>query len=165
VALPILGPVRQFGGTLVALTLAAILAACGGSYTKRDFVARADAICTSTLRETRSITPPSLSGGADAVGALAQDLDKLVPVVRSQAAQLRALKRPPGNASDRAALERYLGAVSEVATQYEQLGAAAERGDAQAVASAEAALRASPIASLAAAYGLSSCGSAAGTGV
>jgi len=150
----------------MALTLAAMLAACGGSYTKRDFIARADAICTSTLRETRSIAPPSFGGAAgQQLGALAQYLETLVPVVQTEARQLRALQRPPGDARDRAALERYLGAVTQVAAQYEQLAGAAKRGDAQGVASAEAALRASPVASLAASYGLSSCGSAAGTRV
>jgi hypothetical protein len=86
-------------------------------------------------------------------------------VVQSEARQLRALKRPSGDARDRAALERYLGAEAQSASTYRELAAAANGADAHGVASAEAALRASPVASLAAGYGLRVCGSAGSTSV
>jgi len=127
------------------LMLAALVAGCGAD-TKGDFVARANAICASTVRETRSIAPPSFTHSkAQQLRALAGYLASVLPVVQSEATQLHALRRPTEVAHDRAALARYLSAVA--------------RG----VASAEAALRASPVTSLAAAYGLRSCGSPGAT--
>jgi hypothetical protein len=150
---------RSVGGTCALLTLTALLAGCGSSYTNGDFVARANAICASAVRQTRSIAAPS---AARAVGhqmsALADYLAQVVPVLQSEASQLRALRRPTEDASARATLARYLEALAQAAGDYRALAAAAKRGDAQGVASAEAALRASPVASLAASYGLHSCG-------
>jgi hypothetical protein len=145
--------------------VASIAAGCGGSgYTKQDFIARANAICTNALRQTRSITPPSgaqASPGQDA--ALISYLSSVVPVLDSEASQLRALPRPPGDASEQAALKHYLAAVSQTVAYYKQLAAAAKRGDDQAVASAEAALGASPVYTLATNYGLRSCGTPGAT--
>jgi hypothetical protein len=150
--------VRVVGGTCALLILTA-LAGCGSSYTTRDFVARADAICASAVRQTRSIAAPSLTASAaPELSALADYLAQVVPVVQSEAMQLHALRRPTEDAPARAALARYLGALAHAAGDYGQLAAAARRGDAQGVASAEAALRASPAASLAAGAGLHSCG-------
>ena len=56
-------------------------------------------------------------------------------------------------------------AQAEVVAEYRRLAAAAKRGDAQGVASAEAKLQASPVAALAAQYGLHACGTPGGTGV
>jgi hypothetical protein len=150
----------RFCGLLAA---AALLSACGGSsYTKADFVARANAICTKTLNETRAITQPSST--AQPGGALAAYLGKLVPLLQSEADQIRALKRPPGGAAqDRRTLSQYLAAVGQVVAAYHQLEAAAKRGDAQAIAGVEATLRANPAADLAASYGLRSCGTPGAT--
>jgi hypothetical protein len=148
------------------VALAAGLAGCGGSYKKSDFVARANGICVNAVRATRSIAPPAAGGTTrQQQAALAQYLDKLVPVVQSEATQIKALKRPPGSAADHAALDRYLTALARSATDYQRLATAAHQGDVQAVAGAQAALRANPVAALATAYGLSSCGNATGTGV
>ncbi len=137
--------------------LAALLAGCGGSsYTKSDFIARADAICTKTLRQTRAITPPP--SASQPGGALAAYLGQLVPLVQSEAGQVRALRRPPGSDRDRLTLSQYLTALAQVAAAYRRLEAAAKSGDTQAVANVEATLRASPAASLAATYGLRICG-------
>jgi hypothetical protein len=146
------------------LALAGVLAGCGSSgYTKSDFIARADGICTSTLRQTRALVPPAstLRPG----GALAVYLGQLVPLVQSEADQLRALKRPPQSARDGATLTAYYGALAQNAESYRQLEAAAKRGDTQTVTDVEAALRASPIAALAASYGLRSCGTPGSTSV
>jgi hypothetical protein len=144
------------------LALAAVVAGCGGSgYTKSDFVARADAICTSTLRQTRALAPPASTSQPG--GALAAYLGQLVPLVQSEADQLRALKRPPGNARDGAALTAYYAALAKIVANYRQLEAAARRGDTQAVTDVEATLRASPVAALAASYGLRSCGTPGST--
>lgn len=142
---------------LAPLALVALVAACGGGgYTKSDFVARANAICASSLRQTRAIAPGT---------PLAAYLTAVVPVVQSEADQLRALRFPPGTARDRATLSSYLAAIAQVAADYRQLEAAAKRGDSQAVSDLEATLRASPAATLAAGYGLRSCGTPGSTSV
>ena len=144
------------------LALVALVAGCGGSgNSKSDFVARADAICTSTLRQTRAVVPPASTSQPG--GAQAAYLAEVVPLVQSEADQLRALKRPSGNAHDSATLTAYFTALGEVVAAYRQLEAAARRGDAQTVAGVEATLRASPVAELAASYGLRSCGTPAST--
>jgi hypothetical protein len=139
-------------------------AACGGSYTKRDFIARADAICASSLRDARAIGPQSPGGAAGASNAaLSGFIAKLLPVVETEASQLRALPRPPQSARDRATLDRWIAALAQEVDEYRQLAMAAKRGDVQGVASAEATLRASPAAALATTYGLRACGTPGGT--
>jgi hypothetical protein len=144
--------------------VAVLLSACGGGggNTKADFVARANAICTKTLNQTRAITPPSST--AQPGGALASYLGQLVPLVQSEADQIRALKRPAGGtAGERRMLSQYLAALGQVVVAYRQLEAAAKRGDAQAIADVEATLRDNPAADLAASYGLRSCGTPGAT--
>ena len=146
------------------LALAVMVAGCGGSgYTKSDFVARADAICTSTLRQARALTPPASTPQPG--GALAAYLGQLVPLVQSEADQLRALKRPSGNSRDSATLTAYYAALAQIVANYRQLEAAAKRSDTQTVTDVEATLRASPIADLAASYGLQSCATPGSTSV
>ena len=152
---------RRLEAIVVVCSLAALLAGCGSKYTKSDFVARADGICTNAVREIRSLNPPSAATG-QGLRALSQYLDKLLPIVQSEASQIRALKRPSG---DHAALDRYLSAQAEVVAEYRRLASAAKRGDAQGVADAEAKLQASPVAALAAQYGLRDCATPGGTGV
>lgn len=140
-----------------AILIACLAAGCGGSkYTKSDFITRADAICTNALRQSRSIP-----GGSE----LPTYLGDLVPVLRAEETQLRALPRPPGTAHDRAALERYYAALSHVVQDYQRLAAAAKRGDQDAVTGLEADLQASPVYSLASSYGLRSCGTPGSTAV
>lgn len=137
-------------GALGALA-AVLVAGCGSSYTKSDFVARADAICAGSLREVRASPTPS--------GGLARYMATVLPIVESEASELRALRPPPESAGDRELLERYRAALAGAATAYRQLASAADRGDPQGVADAEAALRANPVDSLALSYGLRTCGS------
>ncbi len=144
------------------LALAALAAGCGSAgNTKSDFIARADAICTKTLRQTRAIATPASTSQPG--GALAAYLGALVPIVQSEADQLRALKAPSGTARDRVTLSQYFGALGEVVMAYRRLEAAAKRGDAQTVADVEATLRTSPVAALAASYGLRTCGTPGAT--
>ena len=152
---------RRLEAIVTVLSLAALLAGCGSKYTKSDFAARADGICTNAVREIRSLSLPSAAGG-QGLRALSQYLAKALPIVQSEASQIRALKRPSGN---QAVLDRYLSAQAEVVAEYRRLAAAAKRGDAQGVASAEAKLQSSPVAALAAQYGLHDCGTPGGTGV
>lgn len=141
----------------VLAATSAMAAACGGgSYTKRDFVVRADAICASELRQARSI------GSGKALSAY---LAAYVPVLQAEESQLEALRRPPGPARDRAALERYFTALSQAVAEYRQLAASVKTGDNQGVANAEAVLGASRVYSLATAYGLGSCGTPSSTSV
>lgn len=143
---------------VVAVPALALLVAGCGSYTKHDFVVSANAICASTVRATRAVPPPSFTTSkTQQLSALAGYLAVVSPIVQSEAKQIRALRRPTVNARTDAALSRYLGALGKVADDYKQLAAAAKQGDAQAVASAEAALRGSPISSYAQSYGLRSC--------
>jgi hypothetical protein len=152
--------VRPLVRTACALAVALTIAACGHTYTKADFIARADAICASAIEQIRSVPPPSFgSSQAQQMSGLSLYLAKVVPIVESEAAQLRGLHHPGGSASERADLERYLTAVSQAASDYKALSAAASRQDPQGVANAEADLRASPVGSLAATYGLRTCGS------
>jgi hypothetical protein len=144
------------------VALAALVAGCGsGAYTKSDFVARANAICTSTLRKTRALPPPASTSQPG--GAPAAYLGQLVPLVQSEANQLRALKRPSDNARDSATLTAYYTALEQVVENYQQLEAAARRGDTQTMTEVEATLRGSPVATLAASYGLRSCGTPGST--
>jgi len=151
----------------VALIIALVAGGCGASaYSKSDFVARADAICAATLRQTRSVSPSgSAQAGSSSDGALSAYLSSVVPVLESEASQLRALRRPPGTKSDQATLARWYAALAQSVSDYRQLAAAAKRGDDQGVADAEAALGASPVYSLAASYGLQSCGTPGTTAV
>jgi hypothetical protein len=151
-------------GVVAVAAVVAVVAGCGGSgYTKSDFVARADAICTGTLRQTRALVPPASTSQPG--GPLAAYFGQLVPLVQSEADQLRALKRPPGNARDSATLTEYENALAQIVANYRQLEAAARRGDTQTVTDVEATLRASPAAALATSYGLRSCGTPGSTSV
>jgi hypothetical protein len=147
------------------LVLAVVLSACGGSgYTKSDFIARADAICAGAVRQTRSIAPPGVAqAGSGQDRALAAYLGSVVPVLESEASQLRALRRPPGNDGELATLNRWYTALAQSVVYYKQLAAAATSGDDQSVADAEAALGASQVYSLAASYGMRSCGTPGAT--
>lgn len=155
--------VRVPGGVLALLALAAALIGCG-SYTKRDFIARADAICASTLRQTRLIAPPSFTQDkAQRLRALAGYAQQVLPLIRSETTQLRGLRRPSQATADRDALTRYLAAAEGVAVDYRDLSTAAAKNDAVGVARAEAALSTSQVGSLAARYGLRTCGTAGAT--
>jgi hypothetical protein len=148
---------RRLAAISGTLALAVSVAACGGSaYSRHDFITRADAICAGALRQARSIAPGT---------ALPTYLAQYVPVLESEATQLRALRRPPDTAHDRATLTHYFAALGETIAQYRQLAAAAKSGDEQAVTNAEAALGASSVYSLATSYGLTSCGTPGSTAV
>ena len=66
---------------------------------------------------------------------------------------------------ERLTLSQYLAALGQVAVAYRQLEAAAKRGDAQAIANVEATLRDNSATTLAASYGLRSCGTPGSTSV
>jgi hypothetical protein len=146
----------------IALAIVAgTLGGCGSSgESKSDFVARANAICETAVRDVRDVTLPSASGGGTSPSALSRYLHTVTPVVEGEVKQLRALPRP---AADRALLDRYLNALASSAAQYRVLDEAARHRDRAALAGAVGALRASPAAQLAARYGLAECAGSAGT--
>jgi hypothetical protein len=149
---------------IAALALCSVLAGCGATYTKRDFIARANAICASALQQARSIPPPSVGGSAGQTDrALGAYLARLLRVVQTEVRQLRSLPRPTGAARDRTTLERWLEALGQDLGSYRALATAAQRKDSAAVASAEGALRASRADVLAARYGMNACASPGGT--
>jgi hypothetical protein len=153
------GSGASLGRIVPLLAIAAVLAGCGGGTTKADFVARADAICANTVRQTRSIPPPSFTHSASQrLSALAGYLAVVLPIEQTETNQIHALPRPTQDARARAALTDYLAALTKAVSEYGELTAAAKRGDAQGVANDEAALRANPVASLATSYGLRTCG-------
>jgi hypothetical protein len=149
------------GLAALALTVAALaLSACGSSgESKQDFIARADAICNNATRDLRNVAAPATSGTVT-LRALAKYLAAVVPIVATEAKQLKALPRP---AADEAALRRYLAAVTATAAHYKGLAVAARTGDQQAISSATAALQADSSSRLAAAYGLKECAGPTGT--
>ncbi len=149
---------RFAGGTAAVLLIAGVLAGCGSTYTKADFVASANAICSEAVRASRSLPPPSAGATqAEQLQALARYLEQLVPIVENEVSQIRKLQRPTGPPQQESKLSLYRTALARAGAQYRQLEAAAKAGDAAGVASAEAALRTNPVASLAGSYGLSSC--------
>jgi hypothetical protein len=146
-------------GWLLAV-IAASLCGCGSSpVTRRDFVARANAICEATLRSVRNVPPPSTTGSVSP-SDLARYVRAVIPIIESELRQLRSLPRPP---ADREAIGRYLTALEGVVSHYRALGAAAGAGDRQGMANALAALQASPAGDLAARYGLIACAGSSGT--
>ncbi len=147
------------------LVAAGVLLAACGEYTKQDFIARADAICTTTVRATRLIDPPSFShAGGGRLQGLAAYSAKVLPLVQAEATQLRGLPRPTGGAAaDRSTLTSFLGRFTALVGDYRDLQTAATKSDAPGVARAESALTLSPVGSLAARYGLRSCGTAGAT--
>ena len=135
--------------------------ACGShTATKQDVIARANAICSASVRDVRSVAPPAAGDGT--LASLSAYLQKVLPIVEKEGGDTRALPRP---ARDRALLTRYIAAVTAAEQQYRAAAAAAARNDRAAVAQALSALRSSPATTLARQYGLSRCSAAAGTGV
>jgi hypothetical protein len=145
---------RPFTATFAAVAVAIALAACGSSYTRQDFVDRANGICANSTSQTREIAQ---SGAPQSNRALAAYLRQVLPIVQQQASQLRALRRPPGSDADKAALDRYLSALDGEVAATKRLRAAAARGDGDGVSAAESDLQSNQAASLAAKYGLKSC--------
>ena len=151
--------VRHIAATLAACLIALVATACGGSGTsKKDVIARGNAICSSAVSSARAVVPPAKGTGSGS--ALAGYFKQLEPIVAHEVSQLRKLPHPD---ADKAVLNQYTAAVTKAGTTYKALAAAAQRGDIAGVAKYLGELRASPAQSLAQKYGMSQCAAAAGT--
>ncbi|MFZ0039675.1 MAG: hypothetical protein WAK93_00080, partial [Solirubrobacteraceae bacterium] len=145
---------------LVATAALALVACGGGATSKKDVIARANAICADAVRDIRATPAPA--GGQISLPALATYLRQVLPTVKKEVASLRALPRPTQN---RALLNSYLAAVAASGSDYEALAKAAARGDRAGVSQALEALQTNPDESLARRYGLAQCAGSTGTSV
>lgn len=142
----------------ITAVLAVALAGCGSSYTRRDFVQRADGICLATTRAVRSLPSPAFTGTAEQQRrSLGRYLARVAPLVQKQARRLSALPRPPGGSHEQKSIGRWLTAAHESADLLAHLAYVARTGDASAVADADAQLAAVPVVHLAANVGARSC--------
>src|SRR5712691_3183540 len=75
-----------------------VLAACGGSsrLSKDEFTKKADAICAKYDAKAKAAT----QGATASPKALAKSIDKLIPLVKKEAGELKDLK-PPKDLQDR----------------------------------------------------------------
>jgi hypothetical protein len=132
-----------------------VVAACG-SATKKDVIARANAICATAQRDLRALTPPA---GAS-MSELAAYFGHVVPIVETEAKQVGALPRPQ---QDLVVLNSWIHNVTIAAGEFRALLTAARLGDRAAVNTALAALRTNHDTELAARYGAGICAASAGT--
>ena len=145
---------------LVAVTLAG----CGGTISRHAYIQRADAICGVALRSVRSVPPPQLTGSARMRAvSLGTYLARVVPFLRRELKALGALPRPSQRPASARVLHRYLVALRQSVTQFDNLAAAATFGKTALVSSAELALAGNAVPKLAAQYGLADCSSSAPT--
>ena len=132
---------------------AALIGGCGGhTATRKDVIARANAICFSAQQAARSVASPG--AGATDTKALAAYFDKVAPIVAKEARQLAALPRPQQR---QATLNHYVDAVGASVADYRAAARAAAAGDGGGVTQALAKLQSSGATRYARAYGLTQC--------
>ena len=144
---------RAFAPPLITVVVAALITGCGGhAATRKDVIARANAICFSAQQAARSVASP----GAAATGtkALAVYFNKLTPIVVKEAGQLAALPRPEQR---QATLNHYVDAVDASVADYRAAARAAAAGDDGGVTQALARLQSTNATRYARAYGLTQC--------
>jgi hypothetical protein len=135
-----------------------LVAACGSTYTRADFIRRADGICLSTTRALRSLTPPQFTGSAvQQQLSLSRYLARVSPLVSAESRRLAGLPKPPGRPADAALLQRWLRAVHDSASDIHVLGDSERAGDPAFIAAARTALGALPVVKLASRYGMKAC--------
>ena len=158
-----LGGIRErLSSAVVTVALVCALAGCG-AYTKRDFVAQANAICASAVRQARAVIPRQTSGSTVGTAAVDRYLLRADAILESEARGLRSLRRPAQTEGQRGELRAYLDALTLVVADYGQLAAAARRRDGKAINRLESALQATGLDALAARYGLNACALPSGT--
>ena len=138
-------------GRLAIVAAAATITGCGGhSATRKDVIARANAICFTAQQAARSVA----SRARQTPKALAAYFDKVVPIVAKEARQLAALPRPQQR---QATLNHYVDAVGASVADYRAAARAAAAGDAGGVTQALARLQSTEATRYAQAYGLNQC--------
>jgi hypothetical protein len=147
--------VTRVASSAVVVAVALVLAGCG-SASKKDVIARADAICAGTQRDLRALTPPTGSS----LSALASYFGQVVLITDNEATQVHKLPRPK---QDLAALDRWIQSVQLAAGDFRALASAAKLADRQAFDTALAALRTSDETGLAERYGARVCAASSGT--
>ncbi len=160
-------PIR-LSALATTVSAAAVIAGCGGhTVTKRDVVARGDAICFQSLQSIRSIPPPRFTGNAPAsfsdpryLISFAKYANAVRPILAREIEQLRTLPRP---SVDRATLNALLNAIAQEGDDYHAIVRAASAGDVEATMSALARLAANPARRLARRYGFRQCTGVGGT--
>ncbi len=159
------GRLGSSGVSRAALALLAglVIAGCG-SYTKADYVQRAEGICTSTLDAVRRLAPPDQSGStAHRDSSLTAYLNRVLPLMQRQLKRLRALPRPSQSQIQERALNAYLAGLRSSVAQFIVLTAAARSSTAGVVNSIAASLATEQLSRLARAYGLKTCSSSGAT--
>jgi hypothetical protein len=152
---------RAHAIALAVLIGAALIGGCGGhTATRKDVIARANAICFTAQQAARSVASPA--AGPTDTKALATYFDKVTRIVAEEASQLAALPRPKQR---RRTLDRYVNAVGASVADYRAAARAAATGDDGGVTKALAKLQSGGATGYARAYGLMQCtGSASAAG-
>jgi hypothetical protein len=148
----------RFRSVICCVVVSLLAAGCGSSYTKADFVKRADGICTATTRIIRSLTPPQFgAGSALQRRSSAAYFRHAAAIVEKEARQLSALPKPPANAAQRHVRSQWLAAVRDSAGELRSLADATAAGNSSAVTAANRRLAANPVVALATRYGSKAC--------
>jgi hypothetical protein len=151
---------RASAFALAILIGAALIGGCGGhTATRKDVIARANAICFQSLQSIRSVPPPVASGtpsfsSPPYLAAFAVYVAKVRPIVAKEARQLHALPRPkPGLAT----LNAFIAAVAKESDAYASMAAAASKRDGGGVTKSLSELASNPARRLAGRYGITQC--------
>ncbi len=112
------------GHLLAAAAVAFAATGCGGGpqVTKRQYLAKVNAICHTYERQLAKIPVPSFAN----LDEVEQSLDRVLPVVRKRADAVRAVKPP---SADKERVKRMLGYTDDATEALEELRAAARRRD------------------------------------
>jgi hypothetical protein len=148
----------RFRSVICCVIVSVVAAGCGSSYTKADFIQRADGICTATTRVIRSLKPPQFAASSvlqrrSSVAYFVQ----AASIVNKEARQLSSLAVPPETAAQRRVRRHWLASVQASAAELKALAKATGTGDASAVTAADQKLAANPVVTLAAQYGAHAC--------
>jgi hypothetical protein len=150
--------VRYASASLPAFAGVLILAGCGSSITKHDYVLRAEGVCNATLRSLRLLGQPTLSGSTAArTASLAGYLDHAAPLVQTELRKLKGLPRPEQTPAQSRTLQRYLAALADTVEELQAVASAARSGNSQMVSAGQKSLATNSTSALAAAYGLRAC--------
>jgi hypothetical protein len=134
-------PIRAAAApTLLAATIAGMLAGCGGNgrLSHGDFVQRADAVCSAFRAAAGTTARPSTYDGIVAY------VNKTLPLYEAARQKLAALKPP---AEDAPTVRDWLAADRQIAAALHDLGEAALRRDFAAVTAAAATVQAQGVTS------------------